>query len=56
MFILYTLNCQLQGKGVGVSMARAQAGRAGNMEDGEDGMYIVAVWKTWILTGTGSYW
>ena len=28
---------------MGVSMARAQAERAGNMEDGEDGMYIVAV-------------
>ena len=40
---------------MGVSMARAQAERAGNMEDGEDGMYIVAVWETWILTGTGSY-
>ena len=40
---------------MGVSMARAQAERAGNMEDGEDGMYIVAVWKTRILTGTGSY-
>ena len=43
----------MQGKDVGVSMARAQAERAGNMEDGEDGMYIVAVWKTWILTSTG---
>ncbi|RMX38139.1 hypothetical protein pdam_00022706 [Pocillopora damicornis] len=30
------LVCQLQGKGVGVSMARAQAERAGNMEDGDD--------------------
>ena len=46
MFILYTLNCQLQGKDVGVSMAQAQAERVRNMEDGEDGMYIVAVWKT----------
>ena len=36
-------------------MAQAQAERVRNMEDGEDGMYIVAVWKTWILTGTGSY-
>ena len=33
--------CQLQGNGVGVSMARAQAERAADMAANEDGVYCV---------------
>ena len=36
--------CQLQGNGIGVSTARAEAERAAEMEATEDGMFCTNYW------------